>query len=207
MTLILTAALSTIRGPKGGKDQIIPLNQAAREVLESHPRDDDIPFVFPGRGGAATHRYPKRIDAIESGRDSPGLPAPAWPETHLRLHAGLIGQVDLYTLQKLLTHKSAAMTQRYAHLRDEPCAGRPTWRGTYRPGDERQKPPQGCATTAGRLGGTMEAHNEVDLLCSKVKAISQGPNAELLKKFIDLLYEQELGSRSRNTFRRRPGRH
>jgi integrase len=29
------------------------------------------------------------------------------------------GQVDLYTLQKLLTHKTSAMTQRYAHLRDE----------------------------------------------------------------------------------------
>jgi site-specific recombinase XerD len=29
------------------------------------------------------------------------------------------GQVDLYTLQKLLTHKSPAMTQRYAHLRDQ----------------------------------------------------------------------------------------
>jgi site-specific recombinase XerD len=29
------------------------------------------------------------------------------------------GQVDLYTLQKLLTHKSAVMTQRYTHLRDE----------------------------------------------------------------------------------------
>jgi integrase len=29
------------------------------------------------------------------------------------------GQVDLYTLQKLLTHKSPAMTMRYAHLRDE----------------------------------------------------------------------------------------
>jgi integrase len=29
------------------------------------------------------------------------------------------GQVDLYTLQKLLTHKSPVMTQRYAHLRDE----------------------------------------------------------------------------------------
>ena len=27
--------------------------------------------------------------------------------------------MDLYTLQKLLTHKSAAMTQRYAHLRDD----------------------------------------------------------------------------------------
>ena len=29
------------------------------------------------------------------------------------------GQVDLYTLQKLLTHKDSRMTQRYAHLRDE----------------------------------------------------------------------------------------
>jgi integrase len=29
------------------------------------------------------------------------------------------GQVDLYTLQRLLTHKSPSMTQRYAHLRDE----------------------------------------------------------------------------------------
>jgi hypothetical protein len=27
--------------------------------------------------------------------------------------------VDFYTLQKLLTHKSPTMTQRYAHLRDE----------------------------------------------------------------------------------------
>jgi integrase len=29
------------------------------------------------------------------------------------------GKVDMYTLQKLLTHKSPQMTQRYAHLRDE----------------------------------------------------------------------------------------
>jgi integrase len=29
------------------------------------------------------------------------------------------GQVDMYTLQKLLTHKSPQMTIRYAHLRDE----------------------------------------------------------------------------------------
>ena len=27
--------------------------------------------------------------------------------------------IDMYTLQKLLTHKSPLMTQRYAHLRDE----------------------------------------------------------------------------------------
>ena len=29
------------------------------------------------------------------------------------------GKVDMYTLQKLLTHKSPIMTQRYAHLRDD----------------------------------------------------------------------------------------
>jgi integrase len=29
------------------------------------------------------------------------------------------GEVDMYTLQKLLTHKTPQMTQRYAHLRDE----------------------------------------------------------------------------------------
>ncbi len=29
------------------------------------------------------------------------------------------GRVDLYTLQKLLTHSSPYMTQRYSHLADE----------------------------------------------------------------------------------------
>ena len=33
------------------------------------------------------------------------------------------GKVDMYTLQKLLTHKSPQMTQRYAHLRDEALKG------------------------------------------------------------------------------------
>jgi integrase len=29
------------------------------------------------------------------------------------------GEVGMYTLQKLLTHKDPKMTQRYAHLRDD----------------------------------------------------------------------------------------
>jgi len=109
-----------IRGPKGGKDQPIPLNQSAREVLENHPRTNGSPLVFPGRGGRQRTRYPKRIDAI---RERAGLPRDFRPLHGLRhVYASMLassGQVDLYTLQKLLTHKSAAMTQRYAHLRDE----------------------------------------------------------------------------------------
>jgi len=108
-----------IRQPKGGKDQTIPLNQAAREVLESHPRTGS-PYVFPGRGGKQRTEIRRPVDRI---RKAAGLPPDFRPLHGLRhTYASMLassGQVDLYTLQKLLTHKSAAMTQRYAHLRDE----------------------------------------------------------------------------------------
>jgi integrase len=52
-----------------------------------------------------------------------GLPKDFRPLHGLRhAYASMLassGQVDMYTLQKLLTHKSPQMTQRYAHLRDE----------------------------------------------------------------------------------------
>jgi integrase len=109
-----------IRGPKGGKDQTIPLNQAAREVLEDHPRGDTSPFVFPGRGGRQRTDFKRPINRI---RQRAGLPPDFRPLHGLRhTYASMLassGQVDLYTLQKLLTHKSPQMTARYAHLRDE----------------------------------------------------------------------------------------
>jgi integrase len=109
----------TIRGPKGGKDQTIPLNQVARNVLENHPRDES-PYVFPGRGGKQRTDIKKPVNRIKA---RAGLPADFRPLHGLRhVYASMLassGQVDLYTLQKLLTHKSAGMTQRYAHLRDD----------------------------------------------------------------------------------------
>jgi len=103
---------------KSGRDEKIPLSAPAREVLDSLPRDSD--FVFPGRaGGQRTYiqRYVNRI------RDRAGLPKTFRALHGLRhVYASMLassGQVDMYTLQKLLTHKSPAMTQRYAHLRDE----------------------------------------------------------------------------------------
>ena len=108
-----------IRQPKGGKDQTIPLNQAARELLEHHPKSDS-PYVFPGRGGEQRIEIRRPIERI---RKAAGLPQDFRPLHGLRhTYASMLassGQVDLYTLQKLLTHKTPAMTMRYAHLRDE----------------------------------------------------------------------------------------
>jgi integrase len=104
--------------PKGGTDQTIPLNAAARAVLESYPRSSE--FVFPGVKGkerVSIQAASRRI------RDRAGLPKNFRPIHGLR-HAfasrlASSGQVDMYTLQTLLTHKSPMMTQRYAHLRDD----------------------------------------------------------------------------------------
>lgn len=108
-----------IRQPKGGQDQKIPLNQAARDLLKSHLRTGS-PFVFPGRGGKQRIDINKQVTRIKEAAD---LPKDFRALHGLRhVYASMLassGQVDLYTLQKLLTHKSAAMTQRYAHLRDE----------------------------------------------------------------------------------------
>ena len=105
--------------PKGGPDQKIPLNDAARGLLQSHPRTKS-PFVFPGRGGR------QRVDikhAANQIKKAAGLPKDFRALHGLRhVYASMLassGQVDMYTLQKLLTHKSPLMTQRYAHLRDE----------------------------------------------------------------------------------------
>jgi integrase len=107
-----------IRQPKGGKDQTIPMNEVARELLEGHPRTDS-PYVFPGRGGKQRTEFRRPINRI---RERAGLPKDFRPLHGLRhTYASMLassGQVDLYTLQRLLTHKTPSMTQRYAHLRD-----------------------------------------------------------------------------------------
>jgi len=108
-----------IVSPKGGIDQVIPLNDAARSLLESHPKIDS-PFVFPGLNGGQRKDIHHQVNRI---KERAGLAKDFRALHGLRhVYASMLassGKVDLYTLQKLLTHKSPVMTQRYAHLRDE----------------------------------------------------------------------------------------
>jgi integrase len=61
-----------------------------------------------------------RRSALSRYKEGCGLPSPRPDCWSPHLDTGpSSGQVDLYTLQKLLTHKSPTMTQRYAHLRDQ----------------------------------------------------------------------------------------
>lgn len=111
----------TLRGEtaKKGKTEYIPLTAAARAVLEKVTRTDS-PYVFPGRGGGMRGDFRRIARRV---RDKAGLPKDFRPLHGLRhSFASFLassGKVDLYALQKLLTHESPAMTQRYAHLADE----------------------------------------------------------------------------------------
>lgn len=110
----------SLKDPKGGPDQKIPLNELARQILNDSPRHKKSEYVFFGRGGKKRTDINKAVNAIKA---EAKLPKDFRPLHGLRhVYASMLassGEVDLYALQKLLTHKSAAMTQRYAHLRDE----------------------------------------------------------------------------------------
>lgn len=109
-----------IRDPKGIMDQTIPLSDAARELLQQRTRGEGSPYVFPGRYGGHRVDAGKQFRLI---RAAAGLPKDFRPMHGLRhtfaSNLASSGEVDLYTIQRLLTHKSPLMTQRYSHLRDE----------------------------------------------------------------------------------------
>ena len=110
----------SLRDPKGKEPQKIPLNDSAKSVFESIPRNKSG-FVFTMNNGKPfTTDLRRRLNRI---RDKAKIPEDFRALHGLRhVYASMLassGQVDMYTLQKLLTHKSPLMTQRYAHLRDE----------------------------------------------------------------------------------------
>ena len=113
--------LITIRNPKSGRDEHIPMNQSTYDLLMSHTIHDLNPdLVFPNKFGKRRVDIRKGVDRIKK---RAGLPKEFRGMHGLRhVFASRLassGNVDLYRIQKLLTHKSPQMTQRYAHLHNE----------------------------------------------------------------------------------------
>lgn len=108
-----------IREPKSGKGEKIPVNNSAKEVLQYQIRTNST-YVFPGPFGNKLVNIKRTLDRIKK---NAGLPKDFRPLHGLRhVYASLLassGKVDMYQLQKLLTHKTPQMTQRYAHLHDD----------------------------------------------------------------------------------------
>ena len=108
-----------LRNPKGGKDEILPLNQTALNILKKHPKVGNSPYVFPGKDGGMRRSFKtpwKRIKELV------GLPENFRFHGLRHVYASLLassGQIDPYMLQKLLTHKDFKTTQRYSHLLEQ----------------------------------------------------------------------------------------
>lgn len=103
----------TLREPKGGKTQTIPVNPEALETLKELERTSQ--YVFPGRRGKQRTNFSYPWSKI---RKAAGLPE-NFRFHGLRHHfasALVSAGFDLLVVQKLLTHKDAKTTQRYAHL-------------------------------------------------------------------------------------------
>jgi integrase len=107
---------------KGGKDSYLPISDEALKVLNeaiNHLPYPDCPFVFPNRRGGKRTTISKIWTRIKKrAKISNGFRFHGLRHTFASYLASS-GKVSQYTLQKLLTHKTPQMTQRYAHLFDE----------------------------------------------------------------------------------------
>ena len=111
-----------LRDTKSGKTHRVPINEAARQIFKKIPRTAN-PFVFAGRTDDNGHHHPRQNFQKGANRISKAaqLPEGFRPFHGLRHHFATTlanAGTPLYTLQRLLTHSTPAMTQRYAHLTD-----------------------------------------------------------------------------------------
>lgn len=117
----LEGGFLTLRGEvaKAGKTKTIPLAPAAVAIFQGIANRGE--YVWPGKSGAGPREDFRRLGRRL--RDKAGLPREFRPCHGLRHHYASAlassGEVDMYALQRLLTHSTPVMTQRYSHLSDE----------------------------------------------------------------------------------------
>jgi integrase/recombinase XerD len=129
---VLTAddRVLTIKG-KGGRERLVPLNDAARSALAAHlealsedeaKRRAPSPWLFPSSGGQehlTRQRFGQELKALAIASDI----EPARVSPHVLRHAFashlLERGADLRTVQQLLGHADISTTQIYTHVIEE----------------------------------------------------------------------------------------
>jgi integrase/recombinase XerD len=126
--LVTDDRVLTIKG-KGGRERLVPLNDAAREALKTHllaVEEDEAkgrapsPWLFPSANGALTRqRFGQELKALAIASDI----EPARVSPHVLRHAFashlLERGADLRTVQQLLGHADISTTQIYTHVIEE----------------------------------------------------------------------------------------
>jgi integrase len=107
-----------LRETKNGNLRVLPLSEAALQVLNSLPTGASSDTVFadvdPSRLSVYTRRVFARLGIMDASFHTLRHTSASW----------LVQQgVDLYAVGQLLGHKTPRMTQRYAHLSPEYMAG------------------------------------------------------------------------------------
>jgi site-specific recombinase XerD len=108
------------RKPKGRKDYHVPMNDELRAILGALPSRLRSEWVFPSETGETPldpKNYVHRVfgPAVEKA----GLEDFHWHDLRHSFASRLVmAGVDLRTVQDLMGHATAQMTQRYAHVSD-----------------------------------------------------------------------------------------
>jgi integrase len=117
----LSKGVLTIRDAKAGSRYAFLTEQAA-EMLKSRLQGKPSDYVFQNRSGgkmdSVSHTFPRVVNDLKlnDGIDDPRLRIYFHSCRHSYASWMIDEGADLYTVQKLLGHKTNVMTQRYAHL-------------------------------------------------------------------------------------------
>lgn len=113
----LTSGIATLNETKTGK-VTHQLAEWARRLLETLPRVEGSPYVFPGKDPSRPLREIKRVwSAVRYAARLQGVRL--HDIRHTAASFGVGAGLSLYQVGKLLGHKRASTTQRYAHIHAE----------------------------------------------------------------------------------------
>lgn len=102
---------------KNGKTNFIPMPETVNKAILTLPYTSE--YLFTGKGGKPRQDFRRTALRVHKKACLPKNFRPVYMLRHNFASQLASSGVELYTIQKLMTHESPQMTQRYAHLSDK----------------------------------------------------------------------------------------